>query len=162
MPLFRPALAALVLMVAAACTSLQPAPRPSIYVMRHLNTPAGVPDPDLTAEGQAAALRLAAWFRNDQPNVIYVSSTKRARQTAAPLAARLHLTPKTYKPADTPALVAAVLAERGTVLVVGHSNTVPDIVEQLGGQRPAALNHPDFGDIWHVFGFPRTTVHDRF
>ena len=36
------------------------------------------------------------------------------------------------------------------VLVVGHSNTVPDIVEQLGGPRPAPLSHPDFGDVWRI------------
>jgi broad specificity phosphatase PhoE len=129
--------------------------------MRHLNTPAGLPDPDLTAEGRATALRLANWFKEDPPQIIYVSNTKRARQTAEPLAAKFHLTPKTYNPADTPGLVAAVLAERATVLIVGHSNTVPDIIERLGGQRPGELHHEDFGDIWHVSGPARTTVHSR-
>ena len=161
MSLFRPAAAALFLLL-AACTSLRPAPQPSIYVMRHLDTPAGVADPDLTENGRATALRLARWFdRRDPPQVIYVSTTKRSRQTAEPLAARLRITPKTYNPADTPGLVAAVLAERGTVLVVGHSNTVPEIIERIGGQRPAPLHHPDFGDIWHVSGPARTTVHAR-
>jgi hypothetical protein len=35
-------------------------------------------------------------------------------------------------------------------LIVGHSNTVPDIVAQLGGTRPAPLVHADFGDIWRI------------
>jgi hypothetical protein len=33
---------------------------------------------------------------------------------------------------------------------VGHSNTVPDIVEQLGGARPGPVAHEDFGDVWRV------------
>ena len=49
-------------------------------------------------------------------------------------------------------LIASVSAETGTVLIVGHSNTVPDIVEKLGGQRPDDLSHEDFGDIWHIAG----------
>ena len=144
----------------AGCTraASPPPPVPNIYVMRHLHTPKGVPDPDLTAEGQAVAAALAEWIAKDPPNVIFVSNTKRARQTAAPTAARFGVSPTTYNPADTPGLVAQVQAARGTVLVVGHSNTVPDIVAGLGGARPAPLVHEDFGDIWHIQGPQRTTV----
>jgi hypothetical protein len=57
---------------------------------------------------------------------------------------------KEYDPRDTPGLVARVKAETGTVLIVGHSNTVPEIVAQLGGTRPADLAETDFGDIFRV------------
>ena len=93
--------------------------------------------------------------------MIYVSSTKRAQQTAAPLARSLGITMKIYDPADTPALVSAVSRETRTVLVVGHSNTVPDIIERLGGQRPAPLVHEDFGDIWRIFGPTRRTERSK-
>jgi broad specificity phosphatase PhoE len=150
------------LLMLAACVTPQPAPpQPNIYVMRHLHTPAGVSDPDLTAEGQRHALAVSDWFRRDPPDVIYVSRPKRAQQTAAPLAARLRLTPKVYDPKDTAALVASVKAERGTVLIVGHSNTVPDIVEQLGGTRPGPLVHEDFGDIWHIAGPNHVTTRTK-
>ena len=145
-----------------SCAALQPSTPPNIYVMRHLNTPAGVTDPDLTAEGRRNALLLARWFKRERPMVIYVSSTKRAQQTAAPLAQRLGLTPKIYNPSDTPALVATILAETRTVLVVGHSNTVPDIIARLGGQRPEPLAHEDFGDIWRIDGRTRVTVASKF
>jgi phosphohistidine phosphatase SixA len=46
--------------------------------------------------------------------------------------------------------VARLKAEAGTVLVVGHSNTVPEIVAQLGGARPADLAETDYGDIFRV------------
>ena len=146
----------------AACTTLGPSPvQPNIYVMRHLHTPAGATDPDLTEEGLRHAIALSDWFRKDPPDVIYVSDTKRTRQTVAPLAARLKLIPKIYDPRDTPALLAAVSKEKGTVLIVGHSNTVPDIVQGLGGERPGPLQHPDFGDIWRVSGPSHATTHAK-
>jgi phosphohistidine phosphatase SixA len=123
---------------------------PAYYVMRHLEKGEGA-DPALSAAGAAAAQRLAAWFESrGRPGAIYVSPTRRARETAAPLAARLGLTPKEYNPADTAGLVARVRAEPGSVLMVGHSNTVPDIVAALGGTRPEPLSDSDYGTVWMV------------
>ena len=68
------------------------------------------------------------------------------------------MTPQVYDPADSAALVARVLRESGTVLIIGHSNTVPEIVERLGGARPAAIADDSFGDIWHVSGAERRVV----
>lgn len=146
-----------ILLVLAACVRAAPAP-PDIYVMRHLDTPKGATDPDLTQDGQRAAEALVDWFKRGRPGVIYVSRPKRSQQTAAPLARRLGLTPVIYDPADTPALIAAVTKETRTILIVGHSNTVPDIIERLGGQRPAPLVHEDFGDIWKIDGRTRATT----
>ena len=120
------------------------------YVVRHLHTPAGERDPDLLPEGKAAAEALAKWFKGKRLRAIYVSDFRRTRQTAALLADARRLTPIVYDPADTPALIARVRATKGPVLIVGHSNTVPDVIEALGGTRPAPLSHPNFGDIWTV------------
>lgn len=123
---------------------------PVMYVVRHLHTPAGERDPDLTAQGAAVAATLPAWFRGKPLTTIYITDFKRMRQTAAPLAAARKLNPLLYDMADTPTLIARVKAETGPVLVIGHSNTVPDIVAALGGTRPALMTHPDFGDIWTI------------
>lgn len=156
------ALLALLLAALAGCVAPGvPPPVPNIYVMRHLDTPEGVPNAQLTEEGRARAVRLAEWLKRDPPRTILVSDTDRARDTAAPTAERYKAAVLTYDNRDTPALVAQVLAAKGTVLVVGHSNTVPDIVAQLGGPRPAPLVHKDFGDIWHISGPERTTVRTK-
>ena len=143
-------LLAVLLAALAGCATPTPPPEPVYFVMRHLHTPAGEHDPDLTAEGQRHAALLANWFGEEALEAIYVSSYKRSQQTAAPLAARLGLTPNYYDPADTPGLLARVRQGPFPVLIVGHSNTVPDIIEQLGGERPGPLVHEDFGDIWQV------------
>ena len=154
MTLARLVLAALLPLIVSGCAYMAPLqPAATFYVMRHLNTPEGVSDPDLTPEGQRQAERLGNWFPGIEPPVtIFVSTTRRAQQTAAPLAARLGITPKLYDPADTPGLIAEVLKEPAPVLIVGHSNTVPDIVQALGGARPGPLVHEDFGDVWTIRG----------
>ena len=139
------ALAALLALPALA----QEAP---IYVTRHYDTPAGETDPDLTPPGKARAEKLNAWFYGRTLKAIFVSDFKRTRQTAAPLAASLGVTPETYDPRDTPAIVARAKAPGGPVLIVGHRNTLPEIVARLGRKRPGDLKHEDFGDLWTIEG----------
>jgi broad specificity phosphatase PhoE len=146
----REILVAAVFTAALAASGVSAFAAPTIYVMRHLDTPQGERDPDLTAAGHRNAATLVRWFAGKPLAAIYISDFKRTRQTVAPLAVRRGLTPKRYDPADTAGLVRRVRGERGPILIVGHSNTVPDIVAQLGGPRPAPLSHPDFGDIWTI------------
>jgi broad specificity phosphatase PhoE len=147
----RKTLSIFFLMALSACTMGSGVSAPSqIFVMRHLQAGTGE-DPALTDEGRRQALLLADWFRNsDHPRAIYVSRFRRAQETAAPLAARLGIRPTVYDPANSDALVATVKSDPGTVLIVGHSNTVPDIVERLGGARPEPIQHHQHGDIWRV------------
>ena len=141
------------LLLAAGCVAVREEAQPTqVYVMRHLQAGSGQ-DPGLSEDGARQARLLAGWFSGRAaPRAIYTSGFRRARETAAPLAARFGLTPKLYDPANTEALVASIAAEAGSVLVVGHSNTVPDIVERLGGARPQPIQHDQHGDIWIVSG----------
>ena len=133
----------------AACATSAPRPEPAFYVMRHLQKGAG-PDPALTEEGQRCAARLAEELADSGIGAVYASATRRAQETAAPTARRLGVTASPYDPRDTPGMIARVRAEPGSVLVVGHSNTVPDIVEGLGGARPADLAEDRYGEVWRV------------
>lgn len=154
-------LALLATLVAVALVPVPALAQPIVYVVRHLHTPEGVRDPDLLPEGRHAAETLANLFpANERPTAIYVTDFARSRQTAAPTMARFSLTPIVYAPGDTPALVEMVRAQDGVVLIVGHSNTVPDIVAALGGTRPAPLSHPDFGDVWRI-ALDGTTTHQQ-
>ena len=160
MILARLILAALVIALAACATAPDPAADPHYFVTRHLQKAEGN-DPGLTEQGRSCAVRLAERLDDQGIRTIYVSTTRRARETAAALATRLGLAPATYDPANTPALVARLRSERGGVLVVGHSNTVPDIVAQLGGERPAPIADDRYGDLWRISGSPQGTTHSR-
>jgi phosphohistidine phosphatase SixA len=142
----------------AACMLHVPQqPGPDFYVMRHLHKAEGSADPGLTAEGQRQAQLLAGRFGARPPAIIYVTNTRRARETAAPIAARLQLEPQIYDPRDTAGLVADLQKDPNPGLIIGHSNTVPEIVAALGGARPAPIAETEYGTIYHVSG-PRRTV----
>ncbi len=115
-----------------------------VFVVRHAErADAGVPavqmtaspDPPLSDVGRARADRLASMLSAAGITAIYTTEFIRTQQTAAPLAAALRVTPATMSSKDTAAMVARVKTEhpRDVVLIVGHSNTVPDLVKAFGG-----------------------------
>lgn len=121
----------------------------TVFVIRHLQKGEGA-DPSLTAQGAASAQRLADLLQDKKIVAAFATPTRRAMETAAPLAKRLGIAVTPYDPRDARALVAAVAAARGPVLVIGHSNTVPDLVAAFGGSSPGALTDEDYGTVFVV------------
>lgn len=120
-----------------------------VLVLRHLHTVEG-PDPALSPEGARAAEALASQLERSGVADIFVTATRRSRETAAPLAARLGIEPVVYDPRDPASLLARIAARPGAAVIVGHSNTVPDLIARLGGTPPPPLTHDRFGDLWLV------------
>lgn len=95
-------------------------------------------DPNLSAAGVERANALLEALTNLQPSAVIVTATKRTAQTAAPVATRFGITPQVVSLAGggathVNAVADAVRRQRGIVVVVGHSNTIPAIVKALGG-----------------------------
>jgi len=92
-------------------------------------------DPSLSEAGVARATKLAAMLADSGIGAIYATEFKRTQETGRPLAAKLGLTIQPIPSADAAAVVARARADHkgGTVLVIGHSNTVPDIIKAFGG-----------------------------
>jgi broad specificity phosphatase PhoE len=123
-----------------------------VYVVRHAEKVDESNDPALSAAGQARAEALARHLRNAGITAIVVNKYQRTQLTAAPLAAQLKLQPEQL-PLSTPEAVVAALKERHaaeTVLVVGHSNTVPGILEQLGCQEKITMTNDDYDNLYVV------------
>jgi broad specificity phosphatase PhoE len=106
--------------------------------------PGAIDDPPLPAEGEQRAQQLVRMLSaadgGGQIDAIYVSDDRRAQQTAAPLAERLHRAPVMFKSAEARATGQRLLHEHagGTVLVIGSGSTVPEIIRELRGAEPAA------------------------
>jgi len=107
------------------------------FLVRHAEKGQDDPkDPSLTETGQARARLLADELSQAGIRAIYSTDYKRTRQTAQPLADRLGLTVQTY---DAKRDLADFLKEVESnhsgekVLIVGHSNTVPNMANILSG-----------------------------
>lgn len=106
--------------------------------------------------GVARAKALAEITRQAGVQVIITTQFLRTKQTAGPTADALGLTPTVVATqADLPGHLAAVAAaarqQAGkTVLVVGHSNTVPGIVAALGGTKYPDLCDAEYDALFTV------------
>jgi broad specificity phosphatase PhoE len=121
----------------------------TVYVIRHLQKESGA-DPALTAEGKAGATALAHLLADKGIKAIYATQTRRAMETGAPLAAKLGIAVTPYDPSNPAALAKVAAGVKGAILVVGHSNTVPQLVASFGGAEPAAIADDEFGTLYIV------------
>lgn len=119
-----------------------------VYVVRHADRD-GHHDRLKDPEGIARADTLADRLDDVEISAIYSTSLSRTRNTAQPLADRLGLPVQTYS--SVSAIVSHIKAHHleELVLVVGHSNTVPQIVTGLGAELPANLVLDSSGNIPH-------------
>jgi broad specificity phosphatase PhoE len=136
--------------------SPDPAGTTTVIVVRHAEKAAEpAADPPLTAAGAARAQALSEAVRGMPVTAVISTNFARTRSTAAPLAARLGLTTELVDaraPDHARQVAAGVLAKhRGeTVVVVGHSNTVPDIVAALGAPKPASICDAEYDNLYVV------------
>jgi broad specificity phosphatase PhoE len=139
-----------VVILAAAFAYWRSATTTTIVVLRHAEKQVGaISDAPLSPQGELRATRLAQMFGDSSSfgrvQAIYVTDTRRTQQTAATLAQRLGLTPEVVdaKTSSRELAHSVLRAHRGgRVLVIGHSNTVPEIVKALANSDEV----PAFGD----------------
>jgi broad specificity phosphatase PhoE len=118
--------------------------------------PGTIDDPPLSAEGEERAQRLAQMFavslRDGPADVLYVSDERRAQQTAAPLAERLHRTAVVFSAADARAAATRALREHagGTVLIVASGATLQQVMGELGVENLASAPGEDVDTIYLV------------
>lgn len=142
------------LCAALAALSLMPglaAAEPSaIYLVRHGEKAAVGQDPELTPRGQERARQLAAILHRAGITAIFSTPTLRTQQTAAPLAQQTGLSVQLYDPRAPKALVEKVRALSGAVVVVGHSNTLPELVRLFGGAPGSDIRDDEFDRLYQL------------
>ena len=124
---------------------------PVIFIVRHAEkASAGDKHPDLSAEGQKRADALAGILKDSQITSVFVTEFKRTQETAAPTAKAAHVTPTVVSANDIRALVEKLRALNGNTLVVGHGNTIPDLLKALGIAAPVTIPDDDYTEIFAV------------
>lgn len=103
----------------------------TIYLVRHAEKDKGS-NPPLTAEGQARAEALAEFLSDKNIKEIFSTDYIRTQQTAAPTAKKNTIDVGSYSPRELADFAQLIQKSKGTILVVGHSNTTPELAEILG------------------------------
>jgi phosphohistidine phosphatase SixA len=111
-----------------------------VILVRHAERQSSGADPGLSAAGKRRAQLLSTMLAGAGVTAIFTSVARRTKDTAAPLAAATGLTPRVIDD-DTAQAKAQILGGGGCVVVVGHSDTVPEFIAALNG--PAGLTIAD-------------------
>ena len=124
---------------------------PTIFVVRHAEKASTCGnDPDLSPQGQKRAEALASILKDSQVTSVFVTELKRTQETAAPAAKAAHVTPTVIPANDIGALVEKLRALNGNALVVGHGNTIPELLKALGIATSVSVPEDDYGEIFVV------------
>lgn len=139
-------------------------PVTTVFLIRHAER-ADEPrqDPPLTEKGVARSEALARLLSNAGIKAIYTSQFARTKLTAEPLAKQLGVTatplslkispsnPRAIADESTKETVDKILSHAGgSVLVVGHSNSIPDVIKMLGGDVVPTIDEKKFDDLFVV------------
>jgi len=129
---------------------LWPACTTTYYLVRHAERLNDNNDSPLSPVGHARANILRDTLANKSIDQIFASTIQRTQQTGQPLATALGMALTVYRPDTTAGLVARLKNIRNkSVLVVGHSNTVPDLVQGLCGET-VSIPDDDFDNLYIV------------
>lgn len=125
----------------------------TFVVVRHAEKSADGSDPSLSQAGQARAQALARRLRGGWLGGAYATNYRRTQETARPTA-RAHGMQVTTYDAQMPAVDFATQLRRehrgGTVLVVGHSNTAPQIAAALCDCEVAPMAETEFDRLMTI------------
>ncbi len=122
------------------------------FIIRHSekDTASGS-NADLNPVGRGRAKALQKMLKKVKIQGIYSTDKPRTKHTAEPTAKSKHLTVEIYDPKKQKELLTGLLAKKGKFLVVGHSNTVPQLVNILtGNEQEKEFSESDYTRFYIV------------
>jgi phosphohistidine phosphatase SixA len=136
----------------------------TVFLVRHAEKAPNPPeDPPLLESGNIRSQELARILGKAGIKAIYTSQFLRTKQTAEPLAKHLGIAattipikmsasnPREISKQSISEIVEKVFERAGdNVLIVGHSNTVPEVIRGLGGDAVPTIDEKEFDDLFVV------------
>ncbi|MDT4966707.1 MAG: hypothetical protein QOJ64_1444 [Acidobacteriota bacterium] len=136
----------------------------TVFLVRHAEkaaTPAE--DPPLLESGSARSQELARILGRAEIKVIYTSQFLRTKLTAEPLAKLLGFAsttmplkmsasnPREVSQESIKEMVEKIYQRAGeNALIVGHSNSIPEVIRALGGDVVPKIDEKEFNDLFIV------------
>jgi 2,3-bisphosphoglycerate-dependent phosphoglycerate mutase len=143
---FWPVAAAIAILASAAPARAQKA----VFLVRHAEKVDESDDPLLSAAGKARARALARHLRTAGVKAIYVTQYKRTGLTATPLATAAGLKPIVIHSDARQEVVDRIRKDNpnDVVLIVGHSDSVPELLRLLGHPEPVTIGHAEYDNLF--------------
>ncbi len=112
------------------------------YLVRHAEKVLGVENPPLNPDGLKRAEVLKTELAAVSFTEIFSTDLTRTLDTAKPIADAQNLNIALYDPRDLEGFANVLLKRDGQFLIVGHSNTTPQLAELLGGSGGTPIYEP--------------------
>ena len=143
------AVSALMLLGSIACPVV--AAPAEIYLVRHAEKlKSADKDPALSPCGVEQARAMAKLIPASL-SMIYHSGYQRTQQTAQQIAMTQNKAAlKAYNPAQLPTLANEIKQQNAVVLIVGHSNTTPELIHLLSQLPPPHITEQDYGVLYQL------------
>lgn len=144
---------ALAIMLAAWGSAQGAEPAGTVILVRHAERAGGMSDDvGLSEAGRCRSEVLARMLADAGVKRIYTSEVARTQQTAEPLAKKLNIPSEAIPSKDIDGLLTKLRtgAPIGVALVVGHSNTVPEIIRRLGGGAVPPIGDNEYDRMFVV------------
>lgn len=128
----------------------------TVYIVRHAEKDVSDiknTDPTLSEAGRKRAKNLAAKLKKDKFDAVFSTKYKRTIETVNLIAKNSGIKIEYYSPSDFKGLAEIINTKykNKKVLIAGHSNTVLELVEALGVQRPLpSLTDDDYDFLFKI------------
>jgi broad specificity phosphatase PhoE len=121
----------------------------TVYVVRHAERQDDSKDTALSQAGLARAVALRETLKAQSLTKVFITHYRRTQQTAAPVLLERKLTPIVLQADQTRELIDALskLKPTDNALVVGHSDTVPEIIAALSGDK-ITIAHTEYDKLF--------------
>jgi len=124
---------------------------PVVFIVRHAEKASvGGKDPELSLKGQKRADALANILQDAQITAVFVTEFTRTQETAAPTARAAHVNPIVIPANDIGVIAEKLRTLNGNALVVGHGNTIPDLLKAFGVATAVSIPEDHYAEIFAV------------
>ncbi|PKG81615.1 histidine phosphatase family protein [Colwellia sp. 75C3] len=122
----------------------------TLYLVRHAEKQMKSKNPALTQCGKKRAQQLATLLSTANIESIYSTSYQRTMSTAAPLSKKQKIAIKNYNPKQLEQFSLHLKQRKENALIVGHSNTTPQLTQLLSDVDVTELGEKEFQTLYQI------------
>ena len=122
-----------------------------IFILRHTEKADDSEDPDLSVQGIERAKYWKKVLQHTEIDHVYTTDFKRNIETALLISDNNSVKPELYYPMSFDVQKFLKLIKGKTVLIIGHSNTIPDMVNRLINENKyPPMSHTNYNILYLV------------